>query len=144
MDTETLKLLLDNLCAEEDDPESLLNRIKPKRLVCDFIAKSHNLAQKKQLDEEITNFYKLTKEQVEERRKQLTKSKKQKYENCERECTERVTRKGSKIPICSNSGHSFDSYCHMNCDKKFVTSRMEIEFVGECGDPKKYPYPFKP
>lgn len=94
------------------------------------------LAKMTELRKESEDSNKLTKEKVEEYRK------KNYYgyngENM-KQCTEYVGGKGLKLPICSNSGQSLESRCHLNCDKEFVTPLMKGEFVGKCNDPRKYP-----
>lgn len=63
--------------------------------------------------------------------------KKAEYESCKKFCTRYIKLKDEKFPVCSDTNESFDSYCHLKCEKDYVSSSIEKRFDGACDDPNK-------
>lgn len=93
---------------------------------------------KKELNNEIISSNTPTIERLEENRKKISGFSQYFYERCKRECTKTVDEKAIKLPVCSSSGKSYESCCHFDCDKKYVSPHLKAEFIGKCDDPRKY------
>lgn len=66
------------------------------------------------------------------------------YKVCKEDCDEENEKK--KYPthkVCSNSGRTFDSVCHLMCDFYFQDIFLKTKFIGACDDPNKVPLPPK-
>lgn len=100
---------------------------------------AEKLAGIKELEKEIQDFNKFTKDTAEKLRTYIPNRRKQDYVNCKEYCTGYARDNGLELPLCTNSGESFESDCHVGCEKLFVTTLMKTEFIGKCDDSRKYP-----
>lgn len=39
-----------------------------------------------------------------------------------------------QFPVCSNSGETFESCCHFDCDKKYVDQSIKANRIGRCDE----------
>lgn len=113
--------------------------INPKRLFCNYFVGSKRSEGIRELQKEILESNSPTKKNMEKYRNELTEVERKQYKNCKDYCTEYAERNGLKFPLCSNAGESYESCCHLSCDKEFVSPILDAEFVGRCDDPRKYP-----
>lgn len=136
---------MDDFCKNNNnnDSQSPFDYINPKRYFCDYMKKyaenRKRLAEIKELQGEILDSNEITKEKADKYRENLTEQRKQQYEDCKRDCTDYVRRRGLETPLCSNTGETYESYCHIDCDKEYITPLIDEKYIGRCDDPRKYP-----